>query len=370
MTPILELRNLHKFYRGAAALRALSMRVNANEYISLLGPSGSGKSTLLRVIAGFEQPDGGDVLLEGRSVIAEPAHRRHVGFVFQNFALFPHISVFENVAFGLKHRERGERFDPVEIRRRVGAMLDLVGLGDLGGRDIAQISGGQKQRVALARSLVADPKIILLDEPLGALDANLRERMMVELRRIRRELGITFLHVTGNEQEALAMGDRVAVLDSGEVAQFSDPDTVYNRPASARVARFLNCYNIFDGEIEADRRFRSGAALLACPSGLGAFPGPASYCARSDTIRVFAIGDTLGADQAAVPARYVTSEYAGRTVTHFFRLADGKTIDVEYHSSLRRPEEFEVGREYALAWPAEQALVFRDGPAATLAAAE
>ena len=140
--------------------------------------------------------------------------------------MFPHLSVFENVAFGLKHRERGERLAAAEIRKRVAAMLDLVGLGDLGARDIAQLSGGQKQRVALARSLVADPKIILLDEPLGALDANLRERMMVELRRIRRELDITFLHVTGNEQEALAMGDSVAVLDSGTLAQFSDRKSV------------------------------------------------------------------------------------------------------------------------------------------------
>jgi len=370
MTPILELRNLHKSYRGVAALRALSMRVNANEYISLLGPSGSGKSTLLRIIAGFEQPDAGDVLLAGRSVVSEPAHRRNIGFVFQNFALFPHLSVFENVAFGLKHRERGERLVPMALRKRVDAMLDLVGLGDLGQRDITQISGGQKQRVALARSLVADPKIILLDEPLGALDANLRERMMVELRRIRRELDITFLHVTGNEQEALAMGDSVVVLDSGTVAQFSDPDTVYNRPASARVARFLNCYNIFAGTIEADRRFRTGAALLACPAALGLTSGPATYCTRADTIRVVAAGAATGPDQASLAARFVTSEYAGRTITHFFRSSDGRLIDVEYHSSLRRPEEFEVGREYALVWPAEQALVFRDHAVAGLAAAE
>ena len=164
--------------------------------------------------------------------------------------------------------------------------------------------------------------------------------------------------------------DRVAVLDGGQVAQLSDPDTVYNRPASVRVARFLDCYNIFDGHIEANGQFGSGSVTLACPAGLDPTPVPATYCARVDTMRAVEPGVEAMPNQASIQARYVTSEYAGRTVTHFFRLDDGKMVEVEYHLHLRRPEEFRVGGEYALRWPVEQALVFRERPAAAAAAAE
>jgi ABC-type Fe3+/spermidine/putrescine transport system ATPase subunit len=353
----LELSDISKSYDGKPALRHLSFAVEPGTYLAMLGPSGSGKSTLLRIIAGFEPPDAGDVRLNHRSLLGTRAHQRGIGFVFQSFALFPHLSVFENVAFGLRYRAAGGLRDDASLRERVEAILALVGLAGLGGRAVTEISGGQKQRVALARTLVTNPEIILLDEPLGALDANLRERMMIELRRIHRQLGITFLHVTGNEQEALAMGDRVAVLDNGTVAQIDEPDRVYNRPASAEVARFLNCYNIFDGQI-AGGRFEGAAFRLPCPAGAPNEAGPARYCIRFDRIRIADAAATIGAGEASFRARFVASEYDGPTITYFFVPPGGGALEVEYHLSLNRPEEFEVNRDYALVWSVDDAIVY------------
>ncbi|HLJ64127.1 MAG TPA: ABC transporter ATP-binding protein [Stellaceae bacterium] len=353
MGVILELDGVGKAYDGKPALAGLSVAVEEGEYISLLGPSGSGKSTMLRVIAGFERPDYGDVRVKGRSMLGVPAHERGIGFVFQNFALFPHMTVFDNVAFGLKYRQDRQAIDAADVTNRVNAMLELVGLSGLGARAIGQISGGQKQRVALARTLVADPKLTLLDEPLGALDANLRERMMVELRRIHRQLGMTFIHVTGNEQEALAMGDRVIVLDQGKLVQLAPPDTIYNRPSSPRVARFLNCYNMFEGRIEAGR-FRRGAIDFPSPKGAASSAAKASYCIRIDKISV----GKRGEGGAGLHARYVASEYDGPTITYIFTHAEGGSLEVEYHLSHREPEEFDVDRLYELSWPADEALLY------------
>lgn len=356
---MLELRDVAKSFAGRPALRSISLTVDANEYISLLGPSGSGKSTLLRVIAGFEAPDSGEVLLEGRRLTGVPAHERGIGFVFQNFALFPHLSVFDNVAFGLSNRARDPITDPAKLRSRVTAVLELVGLEALAARGIGQISGGQKQRVALARTLVADPRIILLDEPLGALDANLRGRMSVELKRIRRQLGITFIHVTGNEREALMMGDRVIVLDDGAISQLADPDSVFNRPGTARVAQLLSCFNILPGAFEAGA-FRHGAWRLAVPTGTAA-SGPGEYAVRFDQIRVdgLAAGVT-GAEpgRAALEAEFIASEYAGATMLHLFKLPDGRTFDVEYHLGHKRPEELTAGASYRLSWAVEDAIAY------------
>jgi ABC-type Fe3+/spermidine/putrescine transport system ATPase subunit len=358
MTAILDLRNVTKVYDNGIALDDLSVELNTDEYISLLGPSGSGKSTLLRVIAGYEKPDSGDILLADESVVGVPAHKRGIGFVSQSFALFPHMSVFDNVAFGLRHREDDPVRDEGAVTRRVNDMLELVGLLELGDRNINQISGGQKQRVALARTLVADPKIILLDEPLGALDANLRARMRAELRRIRQQLGITFLHVTGNEEEALAMGDRVAVLDSGRLAQIADPDTVYNLPESARVARFLNCYNMFEGQRGDKNQFRIGNVSFPFSSTRDTGTGPGTYCVRFDKIRVAPATEAPRPGEAGVQATFITSEYSGPRITYFFAGQGNKVLEVEYHLGHRRPEEFSPGQEYSLLWSPEDALVY------------
>jgi ABC-type Fe3+/spermidine/putrescine transport system ATPase subunit len=358
---MLEVRSVTKLYGGQAALAGISLSVSEGAYLSLLGPSGSGKSTLLRVLAGYETPDDGQVTLDGRDLTTVPAHERGIGFVSQGFALFPHLSVFDNVGFGLRHHAKKPLRDPAELRRRVMETLEMVGLADYAQRQIQQLSGGQKQRVALARTLVVRPRLCLLDEPLGALDANLRQRMTVELRRIHAALGITFFHVTGNEMEALAMGDRVVVLDAGRILQVDDPDTVYSRPNSIAVARFLNRYNLFSGRTDG----RGGIATAA-----GTFAGPAArqgsdivdFCIRIDKIRVQPEGAAVDAGQAALPATYITSEFSGAIITHLFRLADERVAEVEDHLSHRRPAEYAAGQRYSLVWPREEGMVFPVAP--------
>ena len=358
MAFILEMENLSKSFGDSPVLAGFSLQVRDNEYMTLLGPSGCGKSTLLRVLAGFERPESGDVRFEGQSIVRMPPHERGIGFVSQGFALFPHMSVFDNVAFGLRNRRINPVRDEAETRRQVEAILDLVGLADLGGREIGQISGGQKQRVTLARTLVTRPKVILLDEPLGALDANLRSHMTLELRRIRRQLGITFMHVTGNEMEALAMGDRVVVMDAGRAVQVADSETVYNRPATPRVARFLNCYNSFQGRFAPDGRLVVGQEALDCPADAGPRQGEGTYCVRFDRVQVAAADAPLPAGQTGVVANYITSEYSGARLTHFFGRSEGQVLEAERHMSDHRPEEYVAGRPYRLNWRAAEALVY------------
>lgn len=368
---MLEARGLSKSYDGKPALQDLSLELRDNEYLTLLGPSGSGKSTLLRLIAGFDLPDRGELRLDGDSLTGVPPYERGIGFVSQGFALFPHMTVFDNVAFGLRHSRRAPLKDEAEVRRRVMEMLDLVGLADLGERMIGQISGGQKQRVALARTLVVKPRVCLLDEPLGALDANLRQRMTVELRRIRKLLGLSFMHVTGNELEALSMGDRVVILDEGRALQVDQPDTVYNRPNSAAVARFLNRYNIFEGKLTVGGGFAFSGGELPLPDSAPTNRDAASYCIRYDRIEVrdLQTGEQATTQAAShsgsatdglarMPARYITSEYSGSAIIYFFRLPDEKVVEVEYHLSHRKPDAFTEGALYTLAWPRDEALVY------------
>jgi putative spermidine/putrescine transport system ATP-binding protein len=353
---ILRLEGVTKRFGDKVALDTISLAVAENEYVSVLGPSGSGKTVLLRVIAGFEVPERGRILCAGRRMDQVAAHRRGIGFVFQNFALFPHLSVYDNVAFGLANRSVAPVLDARERRAKVEAMIDLVGLRGLDARDVHQISGGQRQRVALARTLVTEPRLVLLDEPLGALDANLRARMRSELRAIRARLGVTFLHVTGSETEALAIGDRMVVLDHGRVGQFDTPDLVYNRPASPAVARFLNCYNLFAGAV-GDGAFVAGAARFRLPSRRTPADVPA-YAIRHDLIGIAPIEAPLGTGEAGVEARYVTSEYSGSTVMHFLELADRSVVEVEHHLGHGKPETFEPRRSYRLAWNVEDAICF------------
>ncbi len=357
MHPALELDGITKAFAGDAVLNRLSLSVAAGEYMTLLGPSGSGKSTVLRVIAGFEPLDGGDIRVGGRSMLGRPAHERGIGFVFQSFALFPHLSVADNVAFGLRHRQHGAVTDPAEIARRVTQALELTGLEGLGARLPSQVSGGQKQRVAFARTLIAEPSIVLLDEPLGALDARLRERMMIELRRIHDRLGATFLHVTGNEQEALAMGTRVAVLSGGRIVQVDAPDTLIDAPANRDVARLLNCYNVLTGQV-ADGVFAAPGINL--PMQRDAGTGPASYCIRSDSIAVSSSDAPLRAGQVRVPGKFLASEYSGARIIGLFDVNAGRPFEVEYYLGHRTPPDFARDRTYALEWPAGSALLFAE----------
>ena len=352
MAAFLEVCDVAKAYDGNAVLRSISFAAVAGEYVTILGASGSGKSTLIRILAGFEAPDGGDVLVNGRSLLPVEAYRRGIGFVFQGFALFPHLSVFDNVAFGLANRAEPIA-DRREIARRVEAMMALVGLAGLGGRRINEISGGQKQRVALARTLVTAPALLLLDEPLGALDANLRDRMMIELRRIHDEVGCTFVHVTGNEQEAIAMGTRVAMLVDGRIVQYDAPEAVFANPASAAVAQLLSCHNSLSGQA-ADGFFAAGAIRLPLP-GAGPKNGPVAYTIRVDRVAV----DEPAADgDAALEGRFLAREYAGAKVTDFFEIGAERTFEVQHHFSHRRPPEFRQGQACRLAWRRDLARVF------------
>ncbi len=241
----LELRGIEQGYAGQPLLRGLSFEVQRGEIVSLLGPSGSGKTTTLRIIAGLEPIERGEVWLEGRPVTHLPPHRRRIVLMFQDYALFPHRTVAENVAFGL----RMQGWPRPRIEARVAEMLDLVGLRGFGGRDVSALSGGEQQRVALARSLAPNPRLLLLDEPLGALDRNLRERLLEELPRILRRVGVTTLTVTHDQEEAFALADRLILLHEGRVVQSGEPQAVYDRPATLWAARFLGMRNLFPAEI-------------------------------------------------------------------------------------------------------------------------
>ena len=348
---IFRIDGVSKSYGGVKALDGVTLEAGVNEYVSLLGPSGSGKTTLLRVIAGFEVPDTGRVFFQGRDITGLPAHERGIGFVFQNFALFPHLTVKKNVAFGMMHGRTV--VSPPEIEARCQAVIDMVGLSGLEDRSVEQISGGQRQRVALARTLVMQPKLVLLDEPLGALDANLRGRMRNELRAIRERMGVTFLHVTGSETEALTMGDTVVVLDRGRIIQAGTPDDVYSTPASPAVAHFLNRFNLFDGTL-AGGKFSGAFGTIATPQAVEA--NQDVYAIRYDRMQVLPLSATVTGP--ALKATYVASEYLGSSVMNFFETPDDKVVEVEHHLSLGAPETYEPRKDYLLTWNPEMAIVF------------
>ncbi len=320
---------------------------------------------MLRLIAGLEAPETGRIFLNGEDITTRPTHLRGLGFVQQNYALFPHMTVGDNVAFGLRNRIVDPVTDETVVARRVGEMLELVGLQGLEGRMVGQISGGQKQRVSLARTLITEPKVCLLDEPLGALDANLRERMTIELRKIREALGVTFFHVTGNESEALAMGDRMIVLDEGRAIQVDSPDAVFHAPATVRVAKFINSYNILGGRTEGGA-FRHGDQRLQMPAGAGE---AAYYALRFDATEIEPAGASVAPGRASMPATFIASEFMGSRVVHFFKCSDGALFEVERHLSRSDPVEYRGGEQRLLSWDVNAVLLF-DASGRRIAAAQ
>jgi putative spermidine/putrescine transport system ATP-binding protein len=246
--PALVLRGLRKSFGGSIAVDGVDLEVQRGEFLTLLGPSGSGKTTTLRMVAGFMSPSGGSIEIDGRDMTRVPPYRRDVGMVFQNYALFPHMTAAQNVAFPLRMRGRPK----AEIERRVADALSLVKLGDLGGRYPRQLSGGQQQRIALARAVVFEPRLLLMDEPLGALDRKLRKSLQLEIIHISRQLGATVLYVTHDQEEALMMSDRIAIFSAGRIEQLGTGDDLYDRPASLFVADFIGESNILRGTYEAD----------------------------------------------------------------------------------------------------------------------
>ncbi len=245
---IVELKNISVAFDGEQVLDGLNLEIKDKEFITLLGPSGCGKTTTLRLIAGFLEPDSGDVLFEGEKINGVPAYKRQVNTIFQRYALFPHLNVYENIAFGLRVKKRPEK----EIKEKVAEMLKLVNLTGLEKRHIDTLSGGQQQRVAIARAIANHPKVLLLDEPLAALDLKLRKDMQKELKKIQQQLGITFIFVTHDQEEALTMSDRVVVMDGGKIQQVGTPQDIYNEPQNAFVADFIGESNIVDGKMLRD----------------------------------------------------------------------------------------------------------------------
>jgi spermidine/putrescine transport system ATP-binding protein len=317
---VIALRHVSHRYGDLAALTDLSLTVAAGEFFSLLGPSGCGKSTTLRLIAGFEQPATGRILLQGRDVTSAAPHRRPVNLVFQNYALFPHLNVWDNVAFG--PRSRG--LAGAEIRRCVGQALEVVRLGDLARRRPHQLSGGQQQRVALARALVNEPAAVLLDEPLAALDPDLRRAMRVELQRIQRQVGITFLLVTHDREEALGLSDRIALLHGGRLEQVGTPRQLYDQPCSLVVARFLGGVNLL-------------------PDG----PGGGQRLVRPERLRLSA--EPPAAGRSGLRARVRELVFQGPTVEVRLQGAHNLPL-VVIDSSADLPENLGIGAECWCCW--------------------
>ena len=297
----IRLEQLVKSFDGVPAVTGIDLDIPAGQFYSLLGASGCGKTTTLRMIAGFEKPDSGRIELDGRDVAGDPPHKRPVNTVFQTYALFPFMTVWDNVAFGLRYQKASKEV----TKTRVGEALELARMGDFAKRRPAQLSGGQQQRVALARALVLRPKVLLLDEPLGALDAKLRKQLQLELRAVQREVGITFVYVTHDQEEALTMSDQIAVLAEGRIEQVGPPQEIYSAPATTFVAGFLGAANIFDADVlEAGN---GSAVCSALGTRLGAAvedgaakPGEAAIVIRPERITVQGADEPVGQGHNAI----------------------------------------------------------------------
>lgn len=257
---IIELKNLTKKYDGNAVIKDMNLYVKRNEFLTLLGPSGCGKTTTLNIIAGFEAIDEGEILFEGSNINSVPPNKRQINTVFQKYALFTHMNVYENVAFGLRIKKLPEK----EIKEKVKYMLKLVDLENFERRSIDSLSGGQQQRVAIARALVNEPRVLLLDEPLGALDLKLRKEMQLELKKIQKQIGITFVFVTHDQEEALTMSDTIVVMNKGIIQQIGTPEDIYNEPKNRFVAKFIGESNIIDGKMLEDFKVEFENILFTC----------------------------------------------------------------------------------------------------------
>jgi spermidine/putrescine transport system ATP-binding protein len=361
-TSSVELRRVTKRFGELAAVDDLSLDLAQGEFFTLLGPSGCGKTTTLRMIAGFERPDEGEIRIEGEDVAQLPPHKRPTNTVFQSYALFPHLSVEANVAFGLKRKKVAKD----EIEGRVAAELERVGLASEAKRRPNQLSGGMQQRVALARALVNLPKVLLLDEPLGALDLKLRKGLQVELKRIQREVGITFVYVTHDQEEALTMSDRIAVMNRGRIEQVATPEDVYERPATTFVAGFIGVSNLMPATVVGDGRVRlHSGPEVATPTGELASGEECAAVVRPEKLRV----DPVGEGQAdnglpRVEGVVESSLYLG-TATQLIVGLEGDvrmTVLVPNASEADRQRLPGGGARVELSWEPEHMHVVRESP--------
>jgi spermidine/putrescine transport system ATP-binding protein len=349
-----RLEGVVKRFNTTTAVDNLNLEIGKGEFFSMLGPSGCGKTTTLRIIAGFEQPDEGSVFLEGRSVENTPPYRRNVNTVFQSYALFEHLNVWDNVAFGLRRKKVPE----MEIRKRVGDMLELVRLKQKATSKPRQLSGGQQQRVALGRALVNLPAVLLLDEPLGALDLQLRKQMQIELKEIQRTVGITFIYVTHDQEEALTMSDRIAVMNEGLLQQCGSPEEIYERPANAFVAGFIGISNLLSGEVQDHGvRLKTGQVIPATIDAGIAAGENVFVCVRPEKLR---LGPKVDG-QVSVEGTVVETVYLGTATQYMVELAPGLRLvaienNVHTATSDRRLAR---GSKVSIGWLPEHGRVLR-----------
>ncbi|MFI6480211.1 ABC transporter ATP-binding protein [Nonomuraea sp. NPDC050663] len=328
------------------AVKGVTLDIAEGEFFSLLGPSGCGKTTTMRMIAGFEEPTRGSVRLHGEDVTNVPPNKRDVNMVFQSYALFPHMNVWDNVAFGLKQK----KVPSAEIQRRVSEILEIVDLKGREKRRPREMSGGQQQRVALARALVNHPRALLLDEPLGALDLKLRQAMQLELKRIQREVGITFVYVTHDQSEALTMSDRIAVMNDGLVEQLADPRTIYERPASPFVAGFIGTSNLLSGTAVAGV-LKLGEGRVLVPGQ----DGDVTVTVRPEKITI--CPDRPDGEVSAVPGKVDEVVYLGTYNSYTVRLADGAEVTVFQQNALDATLTAERGDSVWLSWQPQHSYV-------------
>jgi putative spermidine/putrescine transport system ATP-binding protein len=353
----LELDGLVKRYGETVALDGISLRVEPGEFVSLLGPSGSGKTTTLNLIAGFAKPTAGDILMDGRPIAELPPHRRHIGVVFQHYALFPHMTAAQNVGFPLRQRNVPRS----EIRERVASALGLVELGGLADRHPRELSGGQQQRVALARAIVFNPRLLLMDEPLGALDRKLRDALQRQIKRLHRELGITFVYVTHDQDEALALSERVAVFNHGRVEQLGTPVELYERPSSRFVAEFLGESNLFTGPIHrsaGDVTLRSEGRDLPLPANSNPSNGArGALMVRPEHVHLIAASEAQGAPTKPLSGVVRDLVYLGASVRIEIELDSETVITVRRPS--HEPPAIGIGDRVAVTWDPDHSVLLR-----------
>jgi putative spermidine/putrescine transport system ATP-binding protein len=358
ISPFLDIRSVSKKFGNVAAVSDVSLEIARGEFVTFLGPSGSGKSTTLYMIAGFFEPSGGDIRIDGRSILADPSNKRNIGMVFQRYTLFPHLSVAENVAFPLRVRRRPN----AEIARKVDQMLALVRLERFADRMPAQLSGGQQQRVALARALAYDPPLLLMDEPLSALDKKLREEIQGEIRRIHRETGVTILYVTHDQEEALSLSDRVALFNHGRIEQVGKGRELYDEPHTRFVAGFVGHSNFLDCTIAARRDAR---ADIVFPDGSGCADIPLHAAAKSgnaarlmirpDRLRLAAPVPAAG---LGVDATLSDATFIGETFHFAVTTGWGAQVNVRLPAGAPMARDPVIGERVRLSWEAADARLF------------
>ncbi len=327
---IIDLKNISKEYDGVEVLQDINLYIRKNEFLTLLGPSGCGKTTTLRIIGGFEQPTTGDLIFEGKKINDVPPFKRQINTVFQKYALFPHMNVYENIAFGLKIKKVPEN----EIKERVQRILRLVNLSGYEKRDVDSLSGGQQQRIAIARALVNEPKVLLLDEPLGALDLKLRKEMQIELKDMQKRVGITFIYVTHDQEEALTMSDTIIVMDKGKIQQIGTPEDIYNEPKNAFVADFIGESNIVEGTMIKDLLVEFADTKFICvDKGFGENT-PVDIVVRPEDIKV------VSKEEGMLTGLVTSVTFKG---VHYEMMVQEKDREWMIHSTVMEPVGSNIG---------------------------